>query len=52
MAVSLAAMSEKSNKFGSVSEYKREDLYGVRDRYGVGGSVLYRSREDLDGVDS
>ena len=52
MAVNLAAKSVKSSKFGSVSEYKREDLYGVRDLYGVGGSVLYRSREDLDGVDS
>ena len=52
MAVNLAAKSVKSSKFGSVSEYKREDLYGVHDLYGVGGSVLYRSCKDLDGVDS
>ena len=45
MALSLAAKSEKSSKFGSVSECRRKCLYGV------GGSVLDLSLEELVGVE-
>lgn len=37
MAVSLAVKTAKSRMFGSVSDIKRDDLYGV------GGSVLDRT---------
>ena len=43
MAVSLAVNSEKSKMCGSVSDLNREDAL-----YGVGGSILVRTRE-LDG---
>ena len=45
MVLSLAAKSEKSSKFGSVSEVRRSCLYGV------GGSALDLSLDELVGED-